>query len=699
MRICIVAREPSGREGLGDGARARAEALASAGHEVFLLAGQGAARDEGAPVAGAVTVQRVEAQSGAALLPGFGSTHARDAWALHEQLSALHRRHRFDWIDLCSSGGAGYFALCAKHFGDGYREAILSVRVAPGALAIRQANRAYALDLSILEQAHLEDASIRLADVVFAPTRALLAEALERTGRDGPSAVVPLVQRPDATPRTSTLRPRPGVLYVGTLEHRAGLHTLVAAACALFERGLSFDVEFCGPDSDTGPFGRSFEQWLRRQLPARWRDRFTFTRPGSAEEVGRALDQASVCCFPWLQAPELTSCLSAMARGRAVVHSDAAGPEGLAGEGTALTFAQGDERALAGCLERLLGSESLRRQLGVTAQERIASSNAPEGIVRQLEGLISAETRSTAHGPERSPVRATGTAPRVSVIVPFFNLHAFLPQTLASIDAQTDRDLELIIVDDGSTDPESLRLLEALERAGRHVVRKENGGLSSARNAGLAVARGRYVLPLDADDLIAETFVEKTVTVLERDPTLAYATTLVSRFVTRPSEPVGVYIPWGVARDALPLTNVASTCTALLSREAVESAGGYDEWLTSFEDWDLYCTLAEQGLRGAVVPEFLFHYRTRPDSLVHTEVLQRRHALMAYLIAKHPRLAEHPDRTLRAMLGAHSAELAERPLRYRAADAVNAAIKGLPWVQPLLKRGLELTTRARKRKP
>ena len=94
------------------------------------------------------------------------------------------------------------------------------------------------------------------------------------------------------------------------------------------------------------------------------------------------------------------------------------------------------------------------------------------------------------------------SAPRISVIVTCHNLGAYLGIAVDSVLKQTLKDFEIVIVDDGSTDPETLRVLERYERQPTLVLRTENRGLPGARNFGIAASRGAYVCCLDADDLL-----------------------------------------------------------------------------------------------------------------------------------------------------------------------------------------------------
>ncbi len=112
--------------------------------------------------------------------------------------------------------------------------------------------------------------------------------------------------------------------------------------------------------------------------------------------------------------------------------------------------------------------------------------------------------------------------PRVSIIIPTYNYGRYLPDAINSILAQTFRDFEVIVVDDGSTD-DTPAILAAQTDPRVRPVRKENGGTSSARNHGRTLARGEFLTFLDADDLWRPTFLERHLEVLDAEPELAYS--------------------------------------------------------------------------------------------------------------------------------------------------------------------------------
>src|SRR5215471_18656606 len=113
-------------------------------------------------------------------------------------------------------------------------------------------------------------------------------------------------------------------------------------------------------------------------------------------------------------------------------------------------------------------------------------------------------------------------SPRVSVVVTCFNLGRYLDEAVGSVLAQTFQDFEILIVDDGSTDEDTRRLLSGYRRPKTRVVRIENRGLPGARNEGIRRTSGPYVCCLDADDRLEHTYLEKAVAVLDKDPSIAF---------------------------------------------------------------------------------------------------------------------------------------------------------------------------------
>lgn len=208
-------------------------------------------------------------------------------------------------------------------------------------------------------------------------------------------------------------------------------------------------------------------------------------------------------------------------------------------------------------------------------------------------------------------------SPLVSVVIPAYNAAWCVRRAVDSVLAQEMRDFELIVVDDGSTDA-TTEVLAGYGDALR-VLRKPNGGLSSARNAGIAAAIGRYVAFLDADDWWLPDKLARQTALLESKPEVLFCST-----TTAVRSPEGKPLPdWRCGEDggsALACIFKANAYVAgsgsavLVRREAFEQAGFFDETLRSLEDIDMWMRLAALG-GYACIDEPLSVIEKRGDSM------------------------------------------------------------------------------------
>jgi hypothetical protein len=223
-------------------------------------------------------------------------------------------------------------------------------------------------------------------------------------------------------------------------------------------------------------------------------------------------------------------------------------------------------------------------------------------------------------------------ARKISVVVPCYNAHRYLGETLSSVRAQTFPDVEIVLVDDGSNDPATLAFLADLP-PDVNFLRKPNGGLSSARNAGFAAASGSYVLPLDADDLIAPDMLAQCAAILDADPAVDFVHTQIDVFG---DERGVVRKTWN--RFEQLATNQLPYCM-LMRKSAWLHVGGYDETMREgYEDWEFNLRLSKAGLHGVAVEAPLFRYRRLATGMLRS-VSQQRHArLWRQMRRKHPDL-------------------------------------------------------------
>ncbi len=205
-------------------------------------------------------------------------------------------------------------------------------------------------------------------------------------------------------------------------------------------------------------------------------------------------------------------------------------------------------------------------------------------------------------------------SPLVSIVIPCYNHGAFLPETLKSVEAQTFRDFEVVIVDDGSTDSQTIKVLTEIDQPGLRVIRTTNHGVSAARNSGIQAASGKYILTLDADDMIAERYLEVAVPVLDCHDDVGVVCCERQLFGERQGRSV---LPDYDARRML-VENLVYP-TALFRKKDWAAIGGYNEAMVhGWEDWDFWIAMSVLGRTVVRLPEEYFFYRVRSSSRDHS---------------------------------------------------------------------------------
>lgn len=238
----------------------------------------------------------------------------------------------------------------------------------------------------------------------------------------------------------------------------------------------------------------------------------------------------------------------------------------------------------------------------------------------------------------------------VSVIVPAFNAEDTICESVVSALNQTYRDIEVLIVDDGSTDGTKAIAAELIRCDARvRYIYKQNGGVASARNKGIAEARGDYIATLDADDLWYPTKLARQIERFEeKGPNIALVYAWCC-WIDDYGNITGSAPPTRLEGSIFPqmcLGNIViSGSNALIRREALSAAGGFDESLRSrggqgCEDWKLYLQIAQRH-EIASVPEYLIGYRISPGSMSDDfeQMMRSRRLVEAEFVSIYPELA------------------------------------------------------------
>jgi glycosyltransferase involved in cell wall biosynthesis len=216
----------------------------------------------------------------------------------------------------------------------------------------------------------------------------------------------------------------------------------------------------------------------------------------------------------------------------------------------------------------------------------------------------------------------------VTVIVPVYNGEKYLKEALDTIFAQTHPLVEVVVIDDGSTD--GTAEIAANFGSKVHIIRKQNGGIGAARNIGVEAATGDYIAFLDADDLWTESKLLQQLQLFRKDPALDMVFGEVAQFFSPDMDPASLE----KYRSLPPQMKCQFAGTMLIKRTSFEKVGLFSTTLQVGEYIDWYCRAQELKLKQGVLPELVLKRRIHGANTT----LQRRDSRSDYLRILHESL-------------------------------------------------------------
>lgn len=199
----------------------------------------------------------------------------------------------------------------------------------------------------------------------------------------------------------------------------------------------------------------------------------------------------------------------------------------------------------------------------------------------------------------------------VSVIIPCYNQGAYIEECIDSIENQSYKKIEIIIVNDGSDDEKTINILDKISIQNNiKIITCENNGVSEARNIGIANSNGKYILPIDADDKIHSTYIEKCVKILDCNiADIVYC--LCRRFG---EDDRLLYLREFSEKEMLNTNTIF--CSAMYRREHFNKTNGYNSNMKyGYEDWDFWLSMLENNeIKVYRISEVLFYYRIKEKS-------------------------------------------------------------------------------------
>ncbi|MBE9218224.1 glycosyltransferase family 2 protein [Dolichospermum flos-aquae] len=224
--------------------------------------------------------------------------------------------------------------------------------------------------------------------------------------------------------------------------------------------------------------------------------------------------------------------------------------------------------------------------------------------------------------------------PVVSVIIPCYNQGQYIDEAVDSVLAQSYQNFEIIIVNDGSTEPETIEILKSYNKPKTRVIHTHNQGIALARNHGIEISNGKYILPLDADDKIGNIYIEKAVELLAANNNLGIVYCEAELFGNKTGK-------WEIAEYRFPdiLLGNMIFCSGFFRKSDWQKVGGYNsKMIYGWEDYDLWLSIIELGREVYRIPNVLFFYRRKNESM--SELMDKQKSIYSYiqLFKNHPKL-------------------------------------------------------------
>jgi glycogen synthase len=602
MRVCLVSSEHSPHGGIGYALRRQSELLASRYDLTFIE------RPQPSGEVASVSFACEDHQLSAAVLKRIEDAYAGGPGP--------------EYLEVCDYRALGLVPLQARTAGHPLlRDTTVAVRVSSAAelLALHDGRAMHPAERRV---AALEREQFRLADLLLWPGGDILDVYRRYYGEDLlPPAVrigrgFPVLPSPPELPPLDPAAPL-RILYVGRLQRLKGVLDL-AEACLRLPRD-DWELTLIGADTPTGPMGQSVRLTIETMCGGDPRVRIEDAIPH--DELQQRWAEHDLVVVPSTFEVCGNVALEAMRAGVPVLATPVGGLTGYIEHGVSGWLAEGSgpvpiSRALTALLEDRQEVQRVRSSGEVFAAFRRFAD--PDAFLAAYEEMFEKQRKAP---PARSaPPRSDAGEEWVTAVIPYYRAHRYVAETVHSLLAQTHRNLDVIVVNDGSFGVEDMVLEELAADPRVQVVHQLNDGDAGARNLGIALAKGEYLLMFDADNVLEPEFVARALAMLRADPDLAYVTCWM-RFIGPGGAELDGRGYAGLGNRVLPdeEENWDGDTAGLFPRRVLTDLDPpFDPRAVMHSDWHLYRRLRSRGQYGAVIPELLFRYRVHPESLLRT---------------------------------------------------------------------------------
>jgi len=532
-----------------------------------------------------------------------------------------------DWLEAQEYHGIAYFILQKKHLGaDLYKNLRIVVACHCPSFITFEHNHVSHYQLPYFWIAEMEKFCMKAANLCVFPSQYLCDEILSRCpGLVENYSVLhnPYIIANDFA--SNNHDEQDDFAIIGKLSPAKGILTTLKVFEDLWKKGYNYKLKLIGDENYFyHAADRTTGDLIRRRYASQVSSGLlTITGALTPVQVKKEIETAKIILVPSTVENFPYTVIESMAVGKIVLASTQGGQREIIRDGhNGFLFDHDDPSGLE---EKIRATYTLKHDsinsIATEAINTIKNECDPHAYYKAKLDILE---KHTTRVNDLFPFVSSGANGRISngdaeteellsVVIPYFNLGKYIVDAIASIDASVYSKKEIIIVNDGSNDEESINVLKSMRsRADIRVIDQENQGLSAARNMGALKATGKYLAFLDADDQVEQSYFESAINILQQKNNVHFVGCWIQYFD-------GANGKWPAFNPEPPLLlyhNMINSSSLVYRRSSFLEAGLNDsKFIFGMEDYDSVINLVKNGYRGVVIPEFLFFYRVRKGSM------------------------------------------------------------------------------------
>lgn len=634
--------------------------LAQAGHSVTVLTADSIDSVE-TPETNRTNVRFMRQTGIEALKLGYSITLYKDY--LDHTLQLIEQNGSYDIIEVTDFNAIGYYVIQAKYLGEPrLQKSQIVVHCHTPSFEINRIDRNGDMQFPNYWIGQMEKFCLRAADALLTQSEFLKEKLLPYTnGKE--ITVIPLPYR--FGDGKQSYQCGDYLLYTGRLEYRKGVWQMLAQMEMLWEEGIQLPLVLVGGDVFYHPKGQMMGDMIRTRY-ARWIDQGLLSVRDKVpiDELNRLISDSKAVIIPSLYENYPYTNVIAMSNHVPVVVSRQGGQsEAVLEDGkNGFIFDWEKQNDFYYTIKKMLSySNEEMIQVGNNGYQRIwqcccSESNLPvrtsfyEKVINKRHPYSAypfAQQLAKASLP-KNVLQSPCTAGMLSIVIPYYNMEKTIEDTICSILKSNYTNREIILLDDGSTQAESIQKAEEMAEKYSEIqlIRMKNGGLANARNRGSALAKGEFLCFVDSDDTVSPDYFTKCIDILNQYENVSFVYSWMQYFegsndiwTTFDTE-----MPYIAAQNMLPAMAVSR------KNEYLAFAHNHTDMNYALEDYDGWLGMIEHGCYGVCIPEPLTQYRVRSDSMARSlskaAALEMRHQLVLH----HPKLYEQYGKELYSLL-------------------------------------------------